>query len=136
MNAQQQTNQSIVSTGHFLILKVTPKDAIVTIDEDRFLKPDSEGILKVYLPSGQHHYRIEAYGHKPVIGTVEMKGERITLPVTLPALEERIHITVNGIAFNMLKVDDGTFTMGATSEMSDSWSNIDNCLGFRLVLVD
>ena len=39
-----------------------------------------------------------------------MKGERITLPVTLPALEERIHITVNGIAFNMIKVDDGTFT--------------------------
>lgn len=123
MNAQQQTNQSIVSTGNFLFLKVTPKDAMVTIDENHFLKLDSEGILKVYLPSGQHHYRIEAYGHKPVIGTVEMKGERITLPVTLHALEEKIHITVNGIAFNMINVHGGTFTMGATSEMSDSWSN-------------
>ena len=32
-------------------------------------------------------------------------------------------ITVNGVTFNMIKVDGGTFTMGATPEMTDPWND-------------
>ena len=34
-----------------------------------------------------------------------------------------LSITVNGVTFNMIKVDGGTFTMGATSEMTQPWGN-------------
>ena len=34
-----------------------------------------------------------------------------------------IPITVNGVTFNMIKVDGGTFTMGATKEMKEPWGN-------------
>ena len=34
-----------------------------------------------------------------------------------------IPITVNGVTFNMIKVEDGTFTMGATSEMTEPWDD-------------
>ena len=36
-----------------------------------------------------------------------------------PTIEK---ITVNGVSFNMIKVDGGTFTMGATPEMTNPWS--------------
>ena len=34
-----------------------------------------------------------------------------------------IPITVNGVTFNMIKVEGGTFTMGATSEMTEPWDD-------------
>ena len=37
--------------------------------------------------------------------------------------ESKVPITVNGVTFNMIKVEGGTFTMGATSEMSEPWDN-------------
>ncbi|WP_254047796.1 formylglycine-generating enzyme family protein [Prevotella sp. P5-92] len=36
-----------------------------------------------------------------------------------PTIEK---ITANGVSFNMIKVDGGTFTMGATPEMTNPWS--------------
>ena len=38
---------------------------------------------------------------------------------TRPTTGTLVPITVNGVTFNMIKVDGGTFTMGATSEMTD-----------------
>ena len=35
----------------------------------------------------------------------------------------QVPITVNGVTFNMIKVDGGSFTMGATSEMTDPWGD-------------
>ena len=32
-----------------------------------------------------------------------------------------LSITVNGVTFNMIKVDGGTFTMGATADMTNPW---------------
>ena len=36
-----------------------------------------------------------------------------------PTIGTLVPITVNGVTFNMIKVDGGTFTMGATSEMTN-----------------
>ena len=38
---------------------------------------------------------------------------------TSPTTGTLVPITVNGVTFNMIKVDGGTFTMGATSEMTN-----------------
>ncbi len=35
--------------------------------------------------------------------------------------ESKKHFVVNGVSFNMIKVEGGTFTMGATSEMENPW---------------
>ena len=40
-----------------------------------------------------------------------------------PASSNVLPITVKGVTFNMIKVDGGTFTMGATSEMTQSWDD-------------
>ena len=40
---------------------------------------------------------------------------------TRPTTGTLVPITVNGVTFNMIKVDGGTFTMGATSEMTNPY---------------
>ena len=40
-----------------------------------------------------------------------------------PTTGTLVPITVNGVTFNMIKVDGGTFTMGATSEMTNPWDD-------------
>ena len=48
----------------------------------------------------------------------------ITAPTpTSPTTGTLVPITVNGVTFNMIKVDGGTFTMGATSEMTNPWDD-------------
>ena len=37
--------------------------------------------------------------------------------------DDVLPITVNGVSFNMIKVDGGTFTMGATAEMAEPWDD-------------
>lgn len=37
--------------------------------------------------------------------------------------DDVLPITVNGVSFNMIKVDGGTFTMGATEEMAEPWDD-------------
>lgn len=42
----------------------------------------------------------------------------LVLPLTLQARKERLHFEVKGVKFDMVLVDGGTFTMGATAEQS------------------
>ena len=51
---------------------------------------------------------------------VDDKGTNIdiVMPQQTTAKEEVLSVTANGISFNMIKVEGGTFTMGATSEQS------------------
>ena len=53
----------------------------------------------------------------PVVGTTtQLAAQSSASPDVLP-------VKVNGVTFNMIKVDGGTFTMGATSEMMNPWNS-------------
>ena len=67
--------------------------------------------------------------NKPVKTTTEQQTPPQQSKTT-PASESNVKrttnativpISVNGVTFNMIKVEGGTFTMGATSEMSEPW---------------
>ena len=47
--------------------------------------------------------------------------QTISTQTTLSA--DLLPITVNGVTFNMIKVEGGTFTMGATPEMTNPWND-------------
>ena len=51
-----------------------------------------------------------------IIATDIISDDKYTVYNKLP-------ITVKGVTFNMIKVEGGTFTMGATSEMTNPWDN-------------
>ena len=54
---------------------------------------------------------------KPAKQPVKQPAKPTSVPTpTRPTTDTLIPITVNGVTFNMIKVDGGTFTMGATSE--------------------
>ena len=79
--------------GNFLIMNVTPNSSQVSIDNGVSTATDSDGSFKVFLNNGTHSYRVEAgNAYSPVSGTVEMKGERITLPITLQSVRASLSI--------------------------------------------
>ena len=79
--------------GNFLVMNVIPATARVSIDNGESTVADSDGSFKIYLNNGTHSYRVEAgNAYSPVSGTVEMKGERITLPITLQSVKASLSI--------------------------------------------
>ena len=79
--------------GNFLTMNVTPTSSQVSIDNGVSTATDSDGSFKVFLNNGTHSYRVEAgNAYSPVSGTVEMKGERITLPITLQSVKASLSI--------------------------------------------
>ena len=81
---QQQSN--------FLIMSVIPPNASVTIDNVH--EPlNTDGTLKKLISNGIHRYSIDAgSAYSPVSGTIEMKGERINLPITLKSVKASLSV--------------------------------------------
>ena len=87
------TTPSPQRKGNFLIMNVTPTSSQVTIDDGVSTATESDGSFKVFLNNGTHSYSVEAgSAYSPVSGTVEMKGERITLPITLQSVKASLSV--------------------------------------------
>ncbi len=103
-----------------LTVMYKPQNAIVVID-NKIMK-GSNGVVNVKLPIGSHEYQVLAEGYDTENGTVNVKQSSptklvIELSRVVGAAEnEELPITVNGVTFNMVYVEGGTFMMGATSE--------------------
>ena len=117
-------------------LRYSPNDAIVIIDSKPY--QGNDGIITVSLPVGQYDYLVTASGYDPINGSIQLKAStpstlRIDLektkdstPInivqhsgkddTAPINDNIETIMVNGVSFNMVRVEGGTFTMGATPE--------------------
>ena len=87
------TTPSPQRKGNFLIMNVTPTSSQVTIDDGVSTATESDGSFKIFLNNGTHSYSVEAgKAYSPVSGTVEMKGERITLPITLQSVKASLSV--------------------------------------------
>ncbi len=122
-----------------VIIDYTPSNAMVLVDSKPY---KGNGHIETTLPVGSHNYIIAAEGYESIEGSfklTESAPRTITehlvaeiqtannhpFPVqpvdqtslaaspSAPAVKT---ITVNGVSFNMIRVDGGTFLMGATSE--------------------
>lgn len=142
---------AVIPQGQKLIINYSPATATVLIDS-KFYK--GHGHIEATLPVGSHDYIIAADGYETVEGSVKLTANAprtvnenlvataqqstaqestaqqsnqaqsvsaIQPPTQTPAIET---FTVNGVSFNMVRVDGGTFTMGATSEQgSDAYKD-------------
>ena len=139
-NNQQQTQQS-----QTLTIRYTPSSATVLVDNK--MVNGSNGVAQIILPVGQHSYIVACNGYESEEGTVKLKASapsnlQITLTKEATATQQstvaqptvtqqqvvqtpvtngdNISIPVkNGINIEMVRVEAGTFTMGATPEMKD-----------------
>ena len=80
------------------------------------------------IPVGNRSVEIRKQGYEPLKKTVAIKeNEQASLTGTLTAIANSASsskevFTVNGVSFTMVRVDGGTFTMGATDEQgSDAY---------------
>ena len=139
-NSQQQAQQS-----QTLTIRYSPSIATVLVDNKMI--NGSNGVAQTTLPVGQHSYIVFCNGYESEEGMVKLKASapsnlQITLSkeatetqqstVSQPTVAQRhevqapvtngdnISIPVkDGISIDMVRVEAGTFTMGATQEMED-----------------
>ena len=143
-SSQQQVQQS-----QTLTIRYTPGSATVLVD-NKMVK-GRNGVAQTTLPVGQHSYIVFCDGYESEEGTVKLKASapsnlQITLTKEATAIQQstvsqpivaqqpvaqipvtnsdKISIPVkNGISMDMVRVEAGTFTMGATPEMEDPWGD-------------
>ena len=141
-NSQQQAQQS-----QTLTIRYSPSIATVLVDNK--MVNGSNGVAQTTLPVGQHSYIVACNGYESEEGMVKLKASapsnlQITLSkeamatqqstVTQPAVAQRhvvqapvtngdnISIPVkNGVSIDMVRVEAGTFVMGATPEMESPY---------------
>ena len=132
-----------------LSIRYSPTTATVLVD-NKMVK-GRNGVAQTTLPVGQHSYIVFCDGYESEEGTVKLKASapsnlQITLTKEAPAVQQspvsqpvvaqqpvaqtpvtnsdNISIPVkDGISIDMVRVEAGTFTMGATSEMKDPYGD-------------
>ena len=143
-NSSQQSQQS-----QTLTIRYTPTNATVLVD-NKMVK-GTNGVAQTTLPVGQHSFIVFCDGYDSEEGTVKLKAStpsnlQITLSKEATAIQQssvsqtivaqqpvpetpatngdNISIPVkDGISIDMVRVEAGTFTMGATPEMEDPLSD-------------
>ena len=139
-NNLQQAQQS-----QTLSIKYMPTNATVLVD-NKMVK-GTNGVARTTLPVGQHSFVVACDGYDSEEGTVKLKAStpsnlQITLSKEAVATQQNIvsqpavaqqpvvqapiansdNITIpvkDGISIEMVRVEAGTFTMGATAEMKN-----------------
>ena len=132
-----------------LTIRYSPSSATVLVD-NKMVK-GTNGVAQTTLPVGQHSYIVFCDGYESEEGTVKLKASassnlQITLSKEAVAIQQSIvsqpivaqqpvvqasiansdNITIpvkDGISIDMVRVEAGTFTMGATAEMKDPWDS-------------
>ena len=143
-SSQQQVQQS-----QTLTIRYTPGSATVLVD-NKMVK-GMNGVARTTLPIGQHSFVVACDGYESEEGTVKLKASapsniQITLTKEATAIQQstvsqpivaqqpvaqipltnsdNISIPVkDGISIDMVLVEAGTFTMGATPEMKDPYDD-------------
>ena len=140
-NSQQQALQS-----QTLTIRYSPSIATVLVDNKMI--NGSNGVAQTTLPVGQHSYIVACNGYESEEGMVKLKASapsnlQITLtkeatatrntvaqptvaqqPVVQAPVTNGDNISIpvkDGICIEMVRVEAGTFTMGATPEMENPW---------------
>lgn len=144
INNLQQAQQS-----QTLTIKYMPTNATVLVD-NKMVK-GTNGVARTTLPVGQHSFVVACDGYESEEGTVKLKASapsnlQITLSkeavaiqqstVTQPTVAQQpvvqapiansdnISIPVkDGISIDMVRVEAGMFTMGATAEMKELYDD-------------
>ena len=132
-----------------LTIRYSPSSATVLVD-NKMVK-GTNGVAQTALPVGQHSYIVACDGYESEEGMVKLKASapsniQITLTKEAKAIQQNIVsqpavaqqpvvqapiansdiITIpvkDGISIDMVRVEAGTFTMGATAEMKDPYDD-------------
>ena len=143
------SSQQRVQQTQTLTIQYTTSSATVLVD-NKMVK-GMNGVARTTLPVGQHSFVVACDGYESEEGTVKLKASapsnlQITLtketmaiqqstvaqptvaqqPVVQPTVTNSDNISIpvkDGISIDMVRVEAGTFTMGATSEMKDPWDD-------------
>ena len=130
--------QPVAPETQLLTITYTPAHAMVLIDSKPY---KGSGRIETQLPLGSHNYIIAAEGYETIEGSFKLTasaprtiteqlvatGEQQSVavsttidvqPVVLPpkSIDNGMVYTIGDVQFTMIRVDGGTFMMGATKE--------------------
>ena len=96
--------------GHYLVMNITPANAVVHIDG--MLENVRDGLLQKFLPYGMHTYRVEAPLYSMEEGSVEIGREKKQLDISLKP----------NFANVTLKAQGAEIKVNSESKGNGSWS--------------
>ena len=102
----------------YMIINVEPATASIEVDGQR--QNTTNGVLSMMVAPGNHTYKLQAEGYAPESGNIQVGKYKVQRNFSLKKLahidrsntSDKETITINGVSFNMIRVDGGTFTMG------------------------
>ena len=139
--------QPVAPETQLLTINYTPAHAMVLIDSKPY---KGSGRIETQLPLGSHNYIIAADGYETIEGSFKLTASAPrTITEKLVAVAQTANnepsppvqpvaqtsfaaspsvpavktVTVNGVSFNMIRVDGGSFMMGATAEQQKAYEN-------------
>ena len=104
-----------VVTSQYLVLNVTPNEAIVEVNGEMWT--NNNGTARKFVPFGDYTYNIHANGYNPKQGTVSVNdpNQKVVVNVSLNR-NINVGVIIKNLIDNMVRVQGGIFTMGAASE--------------------
>lgn len=116
----KQEDDKEANAQHYLVLTVSPANSLVSVDGQLYAV-GADGKTNICLTKGQHTYRVEAPGYTTEEKTVDISEATIVRNVRLLPAESTSTAsiqtyTVNGVSFNMVSVESGTFTPGKIAD--------------------
>ncbi len=124
-NTQQHTQPvQATPTAYDVTFSCNVAAATMYIDGNNYGTPSGTRTLK----TGNHSVRLTAEGYEDHTSTISVSANNRSFSFNMKKKPEPIQtektFTANGVSFNMVYVQGGTFTMGATSEQgSDAYDN-------------
>lgn len=101
--------------GNFLVMKINPISARVSIDNGEGRPVGMDGMLTEYLPNGNHTYRVEAEGYFAQSGNITMFEERQEIDINLVSSKATLSVR--------------TETQGAMIYINESFKGVNQCKG-------
>lgn len=109
---KKQTSKPIEPSGYDVSFTCNVSSATLYIDGTSYGSVSGTRFLK----TGLHSIKLEADGYEPLTSSIEVSSTKTSFPFTM---KEDISLPIiNNIINNMVFVEGGTFTMGATSEQN------------------
>ena len=109
---QQQPSKPVEAAGYDVTLSCNVPTATLYIDGSSYGKVEGTRFLK----TGSHSVKLEAQGYEPLTQTITVGSTSKTFTFSMKKKEDPLPPVIRSLINNMVRVEGGTFTMGATSE--------------------
>lgn len=114
---QEQVVKPVEAAGYDVVFNCNVPSATMYIDNN--INGTASGSR--FLKTGLHTVRLTSEGYESLTETIQVNSESRSFSFTMKKTENQLPIVIQNLINNMVRVEGGKFTMGATSEQGHDY---------------